>query len=339
MKKKFTFILSFILILFWITSCSVGSKPRSVESYEKITGEKTDDELTSALSSVEDSVVSVSYCLTPFSTETYVSGVLYKHEGNKYYVITTSDVSSALSVKVYFESSKYQSASVIGYDKQNNIGILSFTSLNTYSIANLIDYTPTVGEEVFSIATYKHQGSLNERYYDILHKGVISRYDSLSLQHTALSSENEYGAPLFDYDGNLIGISTKKITSVSGERINGLNFAIYGSGLSKIISDINYVSGNVGRYNFSCSYNVYNKYVDTDKSLPEDALGAIHILSLTLNNTFYKLLKSNDTIYKINGSTFKDATDFTNILNLLRNDEPVAFMVYRNSKSITITYN
>lgn len=342
MKKIITFIISLIMI-FSLASCSIGESPRSVDEYEYISAEKTDEELQSALSKVEDSSVIVSYASSRFSNETYISGVIYKHANSRYYVLTSSDVANVSSIgsviKVYFDSKTYINASIIGYDKQNNIGIVSFNSLNTYTVANLINYNPTVGEEVFSISTYKHQGDLEESYYDLLHKGIISRYDSLQVQHTALSSENECGSPLFDYDGNLIGISTQKLVGSNSERVNGMNYAIYGSGLQKIIEDINFVQGSVGRYNFSSTYTLYNTYLDTSVNLTSDIKTAIHISSITRANTFYRILQSGDYIYKINDYEFIDAQDFTNKLYLLRTDETVSFMIYRNNKSISVSYN
>lgn len=343
MKRFFSFVLV-LLSLFSLSSCSLfesNSNKVSVDNYEYIISESSDDDIISTISSVEDSCVTVSYALTTFSKETYISGVIFKKVLNIYYVLTSSDISNGSLFKVYFDSNTSISASVLGYDSKNNIGIVYFTSLSNYSVANLINYEASIGEEVFSITTYKRtNSSLSEVDYDLFHKGIISRSDSRRLQHTALSSSKECGSGLFDLNGNLIGINIEKLEYVNqSERINGMNYAIYGSALNKVIDDIFEIKGQVKRYGLTCTYVVVNKYLDTSITFPDDSISMIHITSMAGNNIFKNILKSGDYIYMINDTYFIDSDSFLDVLCLLRTDESVTFGILRGNQKLSVSYN
>ena len=188
------------------------------------------------------------------------SGVIYKQEGNIYYVVTnahvmtyddvfTSDVEeynlSENTTIVYEENGilfeiEDVDIEILGFDVTTDLAVLTFESDKDFEVIPIGDsYDLEIGEFVFAIGN-----PLGYEYYGTVTMGVISgltRYvsdgdfDATLLQHDAAISPGNSGGALLNLDGELIGINNMKIVE---DYVSNIGFAIPSNTVRRITTDL-----------------------------------------------------------------------------------------------------
>lgn len=228
MKKKIGLIsLAAITIL---CSCSVENDEVEIDSYVKYDSSLTDTRLLDAIEKVEDSNVILvnKFSKAPmFGIQTNVSydlksAVVYKNESNKYYCVTEYSQDDEDASHYIMLGTDYENvilSSLLGYDEINNIAVYTFESDETIGVSDISEtYDSSIGEEIFSIATLGGTTNslssfdYNTNAYD-LYTGIISFTNGFNIMHGAMSSEDNKGSAVYDYDGNLLGLNVYKIST------------------------------------------------------------------------------------------------------------------------------
>ena len=157
------------------------------------------------------------------------SGFILSEDG---YVITNAHVvSGAQTIKVDLYNGESYDAQLVGADSSFDIAVLKVEAegLQPVSVGNSDDLK--VGEEVAAIGN-----PLGELTFTMT-SGILSALDreintdgnpqNMIQTNAAINSGNS-GGPLFDMDGNVIGVTTAKYSGStnSGTTIEGLGFAI-----------------------------------------------------------------------------------------------------------------
>lgn len=165
------------------------------------------------------------------------SGVFFAEDSvsNGYaYIYTNAHVvSGAQEVEIVLHNDVTVNGDIVGYDTNEDVAIIRIEKRSDYSIATLRKSdTLQIGERVLAVGT-----PISEKYSFTATDGIISNLNidvteegsSVKLyliQTDAALNPGNSGGPLFDNDGNLIGINTIKITSSGSTEIESFNFAI-----------------------------------------------------------------------------------------------------------------
>lgn len=186
------------------------------------------------------------------------SGVIYKKEGNTYYLITNDHVvvheeeidgedsvfhvSDEITI-VYEKNGTLffiEDTTLLGSDATTDLAVISFESDEDFYVVPFADsYDVTVGETVFAIGS-----PLGFDYYNTVTSGIISgeaRYqvdgdlDTTLLQHDVPISPGNSGGALLNVNGELVGINNMKIVSST---VTNIGFAIPSNTVARIAADL-----------------------------------------------------------------------------------------------------
>ena len=224
-----------LLLFFHFNPDFVSKKVTNISKLEK---EVTVNEngIADAVDKVYDSIVVVE---TFQRSKLYAtgSGVIYKNDGNTYYVITNYHViSSGTDIKIVLSNKKEKDVKVVGGDKYADIAVLSFETTEDVEIAEIGDSASMrVGDTVFAIGAPLD----SEVYSWTVTRGVLSGKDrkvevSTSnsyfsdwimnvLQTDAAINNGNSGGALCNSNGQVIGITNMKLADTN---IEGMGFAI-----------------------------------------------------------------------------------------------------------------
>ena len=169
------------------------------------------------------------------------SGFILSEDG---YVITNAHVvSGAQTIKVDLFNGESYDAQLVGADSGFDIAVLKMEAegLQPVSVGNSDDLK--VGEEVAAIGNPLGELTIT------MTSGILSALDreintdgnpqNMIQTNAAINSGNS-GGPLFDMDGNVIGVTTAKYSgsSFSGASIEGLGFAIPSAVMDRVVNDL-----------------------------------------------------------------------------------------------------
>ena len=236
MKKKILYLLLAVLSLFTLAGCSFALRAetpyQSPTPYEQLR--------IDMIATVEPSVVVV-------KTETgHGSGIIYKSEPilesseTLYYVMTNYHVvENGGEMTVHFGSDKTDIpiADYAGYELYD-IAVVRFKTnktLRVHNVAPINDNTTTEiikGQDVYAIGTPQNIDKFN-----YVTQGIVSLatyayngVDGLGIMHDAELNPGNSGGPLFNLNGELIGINVAKIPTVSSKdgtiSAEGLNYSL-----------------------------------------------------------------------------------------------------------------
>lgn len=175
------------------------------------------------------------------------SGVIYKKEGDFYYVVTNFHViTNFSSIQIITKSGELEyhaTVEYVGSDQTTDLAVLKFKSdmeLPVIEFAN--SYDLRVGEFVFAIGNPS-----SVEYFGTVTMGVIGGdmkfftdgsvggFDSALIQHDASVSQGHSGGALLNMNGQLIGINNIQI--LTGQ-IGAINFAVPSNTVKRIVADL-----------------------------------------------------------------------------------------------------
>jgi serine protease Do len=190
------------------------------------------------------------------------TGVIYKKEGNTYYMVTNAHVVvhsqielvDDVATEVYYETTSQEiiyelngilfviseSVNLVGYDLTTDLAVFTFNSDKDFSVIPMANsYDLELGQFVFAVGN-----PLGFDYYGTVTMGIISgktRYvddgdfSATLIQHDAAISPGNSGGALLNLDGELIGINNMKIVD---DLVTGIGFAIPSNTVNRIVADL-----------------------------------------------------------------------------------------------------
>jgi serine protease Do len=203
--------------------------------------------IPSTVEALKDSVIMiVNYDETNTAVSTG-SGVIYKKEGNTYYVVTNHHVvEDAFALSMIFEryGNRFfidqEDITLIGSDSMNDIAVISFESVVHFESATFGDSLHLkVGQTVLTMGH-----PLGVSHFNSVTKGIISNLnrevvfegiDTLAIQVDAAINPGNSGGALFNVLGELIGINFAKIVDL---RYENIGYAIPINIVKKVIHDL-----------------------------------------------------------------------------------------------------
>lgn len=162
------------------------------------------------------------------------SGVIYKKEGNKAFIITNNHViENSSNLEVVTVDGETRKAKLVGADKVTDIAVLSIDAKGIDTVAKFGDSSKLrLGETVIAIGNPLGLGdtltsgiiSYTERLVPVsLNQDGVYDWEQEVIQTDAAINEGNSGGALVDLNGNVIGINTMKISDTG---VEGLGFAI-----------------------------------------------------------------------------------------------------------------
>jgi serine protease Do len=173
------------------------------------------------------------------------SGVVYRYDqtANLYYLITNQHVvDEGDNFRIVFADESEVEATLLGVDTEADIAILSFSGVGltqTIAVSPLAQNDATVkGDIVLAVGNprgYNFFGSVTMGIVSGINRDVDYDPFVMYIQHDASINSGNSGGPLYNLDGEVVGINVSKYVS---DDIEGMGFAIPISLVKRIIERI-----------------------------------------------------------------------------------------------------
>ncbi|MDE6413481.1 MAG: trypsin-like peptidase domain-containing protein [Eubacterium sp.] len=253
------------------------------------------------------------------------SGVLMLEDKGKTYIITNAHViSDGSKFTVTLNDKKEYEATMVGYDSQTDIGVLSINKTGL-QIAEFGKSDQTVqGEQVVAIGCPGGLDFLNSSsvgYVSALARPIQSTigYNTECIQIDASINPGNSGGGLFNMQGQIIGINSSKIAATEYE---GMGFAIPSNtaiATANSLIKVGYVEGRAKlgiTYKSITSYSNANAIVNALNKLGfENAAGTMVINEVTADSDLIKKdIQPYDMIVAVNGKTMTSTDIMTSVL-------------------------
>lgn len=178
------------------------------------------------------------------------SGVIYRKEGNKAYVVTNNHVvQGADAVKIMFNNGENVSAKIVGTDAYSDLAVLEIDSKEVTTVAEFADSNAVkVGEPALAMGS-----PLGSTFANSVSQGIVSAKDRMitnknednqtininAIQTDAAINPGNSGGALVNLSGQVIGINSSKIAATgNGVSAEGMGFAIPSNDVVNIINQL-----------------------------------------------------------------------------------------------------
>ncbi len=253
------------------------------------------------------------------------SGVIMSEANGKTYIMTCAHViADGSSFTVTLDNDKEYEATMVGYDSQTDIGVLSInaTGLSVAEFGNSKDIE--VGEDCIAIGcpgglTFKN--SVTRGIVSALDVPVSSSigYNNECIQVDAAINPGNSGGALFNMQGQVIGINSSKIASTEYE---GMGFAVPSNTAVETANSLiknGYVAGRAKlgiQYNTLANYNSASSILSAlaDKGYA-DAKGTMVIQAIDGESDLNGKVQQYDMIVAVNGETLTSVDVLTSVLS------------------------
>ena len=246
-------------------------------------------------------------------------------------------VDGAQTLTVTMHDGSSYNAIVLGYEAESDVALLKIeaSSLPTVTLGNS-DYL-NVGDEVAAIGN-----PLGELTYTMT-TGIVSSMDRdvntdgtpiNMMQIDAAINPGNSGGPLFDMNGNVIGITTAKYSGTlnSGATIEGIGFAIPINDVLSILDDLR-ENGTVPNRAY---IGITVSTVAASEAMQTPA-GA-QVATVTEGSSGANAgLQPGDIITAVNDTEIKSVEDLSKALKSFRAGDSAQLTVFRNGSELTLT--
>lgn len=266
-----------VLLFSLVTGQLTQEKARQPEVIDKLAVSSSDpyDRIIQAAALVRPAVVSIinhkedNKELNILDESALGSGVIYKKDDNKAFIITNNHViEGSGKLEVVTVDGVTHKATLVGADKVSDIAVLSMDAKGITTVAQIGDSSKLrFGETVIAIGNPLGLGdslssgivSNTERTIPVsLNQDGVYDWEQDVIQTDAAINEGNSGGALVDLDGKVIGINTMKISDTG---VEGLGFAIPANHVMKTADELA-ASGKISRsYLGVYSVDLNNPYV------------------------------------------------------------------------------
>lgn len=288
---------------------------------------------------------------TPTETAGTGSGIIYKKENGKAYVVTNNHVvAGAEEVEVNLNDDTRLNAKVLGTDELTDLAVLEIDGTNINVVANLGSSADlNIGETVFAIGN-----PLGLEFSGSVTKGIISGLDrsievdtngdnrpdwiTEVIQTDAAINPGNSGGALINIDGEVIGINSMKIAQGA---VEGIGFAIPMDAALPIMEQLE-TTGEVARPFIGITTVPVNQvplqYQDK-VVLPEDIEGGMVVADVQAGSPAYQAgLQQFDIITEIDGHEITTLLDLRKYMYSETSiDDNVDIKIFRNGKQEVVT--
>ena len=362
---------SLVVSLFQTNSSQVAGTNSSSEKVT-VSNVNYDNEtsVTEAVSTVQDAVVSViGYEQSSGSVDSLFgsqnssdeltvssegSGVIYKKEGDYAYLVTNTHViAGAQQIDIQLSSGEKVEGELVGSDTYSDIAVIKIDASKVTTVAEFADSdTIKVGETAIAIGS-----PLGAVYANSVTQGIVS---SLSRTVTTQSEDGQIisinaiqtdtainpgnsGGPLINIQGQVIGITSSKITFVdasSNVSVEGMGFAIPSNDAIAIINQLE-ESGKVIRPALGVQMidlaQLSSSQLQTAGLEDSDLTSGVLIISTQTGLPADGKLERYDVITAIDGETIETTSDLQSALYKHSIGDSIEVTYYRDGQEKTVT--
>lgn len=266
------------------------------------------------------------------------SGVIYSKDGyiiTNYHVISSAveNNSNSGSISVYLSTDPETAipAKVVGYNSDYDLAVLKIDKTNLTPIEFADSNSVEVGDMAVAIG---NPGG--KQFMSSVSSGIISGLNRTIqlegtaqmklLQTDAAINPGNSGGALVNYNGQLVGINSSKISS---EEYEGMGFAIPSNTVKKQVNNI--INNKDKKYAY-VGVKISTDYSAESLTSMGYPAGAV-VESVTDNSPAAKLgIKSADIITSFGGQEIKDYEDYNTERLKHKPGEKVKITIYRNGK-------
>ena len=254
------------------------------------------------------------------------------------YVVTNYHViKGGTDITITTHGDEEYSAEVVGYEENNDLAVLKVEGENLPYVTMGSSSALQVGDQVVAI------GNVLSTFASSLTVGYVSGVDrvvdtdgvAMNMIQTdvAINSGNS-GGPLFNMQGEVVGITTAKFSgqSSSGVSIEGIGFAIPMDDVTGMIEDLRKFGYVTGAY-----LGVMVMDVDSSAQYYGVPAGA-YIESVTPGGAAEKGgIQAKDIVTEIGGYPVTSVSDLTRVLRKFEAGDVVSVEVYRAGQTKTLS--
>ena len=362
---------SLVVSLFQTNSSQVAGTNSSSEKVT-VSNVNYDNEtsVTEAVSTVQDAVVSVigyeqnsgtidslfgsQNSSGDLTVSSEGSGVVYKKEGDYAYLVTNTHViAGAQQIDIQLSSGEKVEGELVGSDTYSDIAVIKIDASKVTTVAEFADSdTIKVGETAIAIGS-----PLGAVYANSVTQGIVS---SLSRTVTTQSEDGQIistnaiqtdtainpgnsGGPLINIQGQVIGITSSKITFVdarSNVSVEGMGFAIPSNDAIAIINQLE-ESGKVIRPALGVQMidlaQLSSSQLQTAGLEDSDLTSGVLIISTQAGLPADGKLERYDVITAIDGETIETTSDLQSALYKHSIGDSIEVTYYRDGQEKTVT--
>lgn len=248
-------------------------------------------------------------------------------------VVTNNHViQGAEDIMVTVNGEKEYEAKIIGADPLSDLAVLEIQSKDKFVPVKFGDSNKTrIGDWVIAIGNpYGFGGTVTAGIISARNRSIgLSRYEDY-IQTDASINQGNSGGPLFDMNGDVIGINTA-ILGQSGSI--GIGFSIPSNSAKKIINQLIEFGETKRGWLGVRIQNVTKEIADVEKlDKPRGAL----VASVAENSPADKAgIKAGDIILEFNGILIKEMKELPRIVAQTEVGKTVEVKIWRNEKELT----
>ena len=273
------------------------------------------------------------------------SGVIYKKEGKYAYLVTNTHViNGAKKVDILLADGNKVPGEVVGSDVYSDIAVVRISADKAKAVAEFGDSNQlTVGETAIAIGS-----PLGTDYANSVTQGIISsqgrnvnlkadngqNISTRALQTDAAINPGNSGGPLINIQGQVIGITSSKISNNGQTSVEGMGFAIPANDVINIIKQLE-KDGKVTRPALGIHMvNLTNlSTADLQKlKLPDNVTSGVAVRSVQKNMPANGHLQQYDVITKVDDTKISSTTELQNALYSHSIGDEMTVTYYRNGK-------
>ncbi|KXT84895.1 S1C family serine protease [Streptococcus panodentis] len=278
------------------------------------------------------------------------SGVIYKKEGKNAYLVTNTHVlSGSTNVDILLADGSKVPGEVVGSDVYSDISVVKISSDKVTDVAEFGDSSSlTVGEAAIAIGS-----PLGTEYANSVTQGIISslgrnvtlqsengeNISTTALQTDAAINPGNSGGPLINIQGQVIGITSSKISTNGQTSVEGMGFAIPSNDVVNIINQLE-KDGRVTRPALGIQMMDLANLTTADLSklnLPDKVKAGILVRSVQQGMPADGKLQKNDVITKVDDTDVESTSDLQSALYKHTIGDEIKVSYYRNGKEETTT--
>ena len=276
------------------------------------------------------------------------SGVIYKKEGKYAYLVTNTHViNGAKKVDILLADGNKVPGEVVGSDVYSDIAVVRISADKAKAVAEFVDSNQlTVGETAIAIGS-----PLGTDYANSVTQGIISsqgrnvklkadngqNISTRALQTDAAINPGNSGGPLINIQGQVIGITSSKISNNGQTSVEGMGFAIPANDVVNIIKQLE-EKGKVVRPALGIQMMDLSNLSTSDLSqlkLPEKISGGVLVRSTLENMPASDKLQRYDVITKIDDTDIESTADLQSALYSHQINDTIKVIFYRDGKQQT----
>ena len=276
------------------------------------------------------------------------SGVIYKKEGKYAYLVTNTHViNGAKKVDILLADGNKVPGEVVGSDVYSDIAVVRISADKAKAVAEFGDSNQlTVGETAIAIGS-----PLGTDYANSVTQGIISsqgrnvklkadngqNISTRALQTDAAINPGNSGGPLINIQGQIIGITSSKISNNGQTSVEGMGFAIPANDVVNIIKQLE-EKGKVVRPALGIQMIDLSNLSTSDLSqlkLPEKISGGVLVRSTLENMPASDKLQRYDVITKIDDTDIESTADLQSALYSHQINDTIKVTFYRDGKQQT----